>query len=122
MNENRKPRLKVKRRKKFKNKGLKYAQERAKGENVQKMLKALQRYELRNKKTLSDGKADTVNDNELVKKRIYLKEPSSQRICGNCVYYIGVKCTFHSIGVTKNHGCYKFTGYRTVYGGGFSPR
>jgi len=117
-----KQKLNYRPRKKGKNNALKNARKRAKGKNVQKMVEALNRYELKNKNNFIDKKADAIDNSELRKKSIQLKDPHTKNRCAICVYYIGNKCTYHNVRVTKYHGCYKFRSYKIVYGGGFSPR
>lgn len=99
----------------------KNAGKQKKKEHANQMLEALNRYEQKNKGRISKN-TNEIDEKKLARKKIYLNEFENRRTCGNCVYFIGGKCTFHNLKVTINHGCYKFRPYRTVYGGGFSPR
>lgn len=70
----------------------------------------------------SKNRKEDINKAELRKKGIKSYDSEVKKRCDNCIYFLGAKCIFHNVIVTKNHGCFKFRPYKTVSGGGFSPR
>ncbi|MEC1524465.1 hypothetical protein P9D43_20900 [Neobacillus niacini] len=61
-------------------------------------------------------------DSFLEEKGIYLTHPNAYKRCENCANYNGKKCSSYNLEVSDNHRCSRFYSYKTVYGGGFSPR
>ncbi|USK60398.1 hypothetical protein [Peribacillus asahii] len=63
------------------------------------------------------------NNYDYKHKRIYLTHPNAYRRCGNCANFTSNnKCSSHKTEVSINHTCRRFFSYKTVLGGGFSPR
>lgn len=66
--------------------------------------------------------ASNSQDIDLKSKGIYLAHPNAYKRCENCANNNGYKCSVHNTEVSDNHRCSRFYSYKTVYGGGFSPR
>lgn len=61
-------------------------------------------------------------ERELKLKGIYLAHPDAYKRCENCANNTGSKCSVHNEEISDNHRCSRFYSYKTVFGGGFSPR
>jgi hypothetical protein len=63
------------------------------------------------------------NEKNLKKKGIYLTHPNAFKRCENCANFnSGSKCSSYNLTVRENHLCRRFYSFKTLYGGGFSPR
>lgn len=89
-----------------------------KKERINKMVESLNFIESLDK----DKKKGLEFGNELTSKKIYLKNPISAKRCEKCVSFTGEMCSSHKVNVSENHGCSRFHSFKTLLGGGFSPR
>ena len=90
--------------------------EQEKKEHINELVKKLDEYEAKYRDS------SIKQEKDLTSKGVYLTHPDAYKRCENCANNTGSKCSVHNVEVSDNHRCSRFYSYKTVYGGGFSPR